>query len=127
MAHGLDGKMDVFRVASIAKVNKVGKYNPYTITGNIIVNKAVVSALSSWILDSWVPPCWIGIIPYIYQALFVPGRLLYMVVGPTATDYLDLNNPRSSSEAFGYGLLACVTIAVANINIAKAIMPQCQS
>lgn len=118
--------VDIYTVSAAAKVNKMGKYNPYTLSGNIVVNNAVMSSHSSWIFDSWVPREWISRVPDMYQALFFPGRLAYMVFGPKVADLFDMNNPQSSPETFGYGLqfleisfLVLCALVTASIQIAR--------
>jgi len=91
------------RVTQVASMLKAGLYNPYTLSGNMIVNDVVVSSHSSWILDSWVPGSFTGAIPSLYQLLFFPGRVLYSVAGPVGADLLDMNNPQHSPDNFGYG------------------------
>ena len=59
-------------VASTAKITKRGLYNPYTLSGTIVVDGIVASCHSSWILDGLLPP---RVAAPVYQALFGAGRL----------------------------------------------------
>lgn len=83
-------------------VVKNGLYNPYTLSGKIVVNGVVASAHSNWILDDWTPSSMSQYLPAVYQLLFLPGRLLYQVLGTPAADFLDVNNP-STVATHGYG------------------------
>jgi len=83
-------------------VVKNGLYNPYTLSGKIVVNGVVASAHSNWVLDDWTPSSMSQYLPAVYQLLFLPGRLLYQLVGTPAADLLDVNNP-SIAAAHGYG------------------------
>ena len=102
--------------SSLAK----GVFNPYTLTGNIIVDGVVASAHSDWLLDDFCPRRCTGWLPAVYQALFVPGRLLYRALGTVAADVLDVNNPQksykkkigTSPRAFAF-LLAVSVVPVA--------------
>merc|ERR1712014_128848 len=95
--------LKLHRVAGVTSVLKAGMYNPYTLTGNMIVNGAAVSAHSSWIFDSWMPTSLTASLPAIYQALFFPGRVLYLIGGSAAANALDVNNPQSHPETYGLG------------------------
>merc|ERR1712129_130027 len=86
-------------------------YNPYTVTGTIIVDGVVASTHSSWILDAWVPDAYTKHLPDVYQALFWPGRVLYRLVGAQAAYWLDVNIPQASPDTFGHGpqfLASCI-------------------
>lgn len=80
-----------------------GVFNPYTTSGTIVVDGVVASCHSSWILDDLTPQKLLPWLPTAYQALFLPGRWLYQMFGPAAASFLDMNNPQSSPETFGYG------------------------
>lgn len=80
-----------------------GVFNPYTTSGTIVVDGVVASCHSSWILDDLTPQKLLPWLPTAYQALFLPGRWLYQMFGPAAANLLDMNNPQSSPETFGYG------------------------
>jgi len=79
-----------------------GLYNPYTLSGNIVVDGVVASAHSHWIFDDYVPDAMLHHLPSLYQAAFYPGRLLFWAAGPPAADFLGLNNPAVSAETWIY-------------------------
>lgn len=83
-------------------VVKDGLYNPYTLSGKIIVNGVVASAHSNWILDDWTPASMSQYLPAVYQVMFLPGRVLYHILGSPAADFLDVNNPQFA-VAHGHG------------------------
>jgi len=80
-----------------------GLFNPYTRIGTIVVDGVVASCHSSWILDDIIPQSLQSSLPRLYQAIFLPGRWLYHLFGPSAASALDMNNPQHSPESFGYG------------------------
>lgn len=80
-----------------------GVFNPYTRIGTIVVDGVVASCHSSWILDDLIPQSLQSSLPGLYQAIFLPGRWLYHLFGPSAANLLDMNNPQHSPESFGYG------------------------
>ena len=80
------------------KVNK-GKYNPYTLGGNIVVNGVLSSAHSEFVLDDYMPAFMVKYLPAIYQAMFAPGRLLYAIGGTQAADALGVNSPQTGEAA----------------------------
>lgn len=110
------GELQLVRVANASFVAKAGMYNPYTLSGSIVVNRMLASAHSSWILDEWTPEALSQYLPGVYQALFFPGRLMYHAAGPYAADVLDMNNPQTRPETYGGGplfLAACGLVALA--------------
>jgi len=102
---------NLVRIMSVAYVVNEGLYNPYTLSGNIVVNGVVASSHSSWVLDPLTPKSLVQYLPSMYQMLFAPGRLLYWLAGPKAADFLDMNNPQANPETFGYGPTFLGTIA----------------
>jgi hypothetical protein len=98
----VDGETTLRPVLSTSFVMKDGLYNPYTLSGKIIVNGVIASAHSDWVLDAWTPAWMSSYLPGIYQVLFLPGRLLYQLAGASAADYLDVNNPQLAGN-HGYG------------------------
>jgi len=105
-----DGETKLRSVLSTSLVMKDGLYNPYTLSGKIVVNGVIASAHSDWVLDAWTPAWMSQYLPGIYQILFLPGRLLYQLAGAAAADYLDVNNPQIAAN-HGYGpefLTACL-------------------
>lgn len=100
-AHGEE--VDLQMVLESSMVVKEGFFNPYTLSGKVVVNGVVASAHSEWLLDEWMPSLWTRYLPATYQAMFLPGRWLYQSVGPSAADVLDVNNPQHASSKHGYG------------------------
>lgn len=98
-------------VLETSVVMKDGLYNPYTLSGKLVVNGVVASAHSDWVLDEWTPSTMSRYLPAVYQVMFLPGRLLYQLVGASAADILDVNNPQLAGDGHGHGpefLGACV-------------------
>ena len=62
---------------------KRGLYNPYTLSGTIVVDGVAASCHSSWILDGFLPP---RVSAVVYQRLFVVPRLAYKMLGPRGMD-----------------------------------------
>lgn len=84
-------------------VVKEGLYNPYTLSGKVVVNGVVASAHSDWILDRWIPSSMSRYLPAVYQVMFLPGRWLYELAGTSAADALDMNNPQLAADKHGNG------------------------
>lgn len=96
-----DGQMQLEQrhIISILPIKAKGLFNPYTLSGRIVVNGVVASAHSDWILDNLMPTSLVKYLPAIYQGLFFPGRVLYHILrlGPPVAleavlTFLDLNN-----------------------------------
>lgn len=102
-----DTKAEVCFVKSIQIVPRLGLYNPYTLSGNIVVNGVVASAHSSWLLDAWAPSWLQKHLAAIYQAIFFFGRCLYFVAGEQAADFLGVDNPQVQEP----GIMTLVTVA----------------
>jgi hypothetical protein len=68
-----------------------GLYNPFTLSGDLVVNGVLASAHSDWFLDRVMPQSYVSSIPAIYQAAMAPMRATYYVGGPNAVKYLDAN------------------------------------
>lgn len=96
--------LNIGRVVSSRFVPKRGLYNPYTLSGNIVVNGVAASAHSSWVLDPWTPDCYKKYLPSIYQAIFVVGRLLYHTFGPQAAEWIGVNNPHEQTPFLAYAV-----------------------
>lgn len=77
-----------------------GMYNPYTLSGTIVVDGVVASSHSHWILDDYVPDSALHYLPMLYQAAFFPGRVLFWMAGAPAADFVGLNNPAVLAEAW---------------------------
>lgn len=107
------GQIALRMVLESSTVVREGLYNPYTLSGKVVVNGAVASAHSEWILDDWSPESWTQYLPAVYQVVFLPGRWLYHLVGPAAADMLDVNNPQIATQKHGHGpefLAACAMV-----------------
>jgi hedgehog protein len=74
----------LYVVARISQIEKQGLYNPFTLSGTIVVNGVVASSHSDWFLDSffqffnlvhWLPAA--------YQLVLFPVRMLYYGLGKT--------------------------------------------
>lgn len=89
------------QVLQTSVVKKRGLYNPYTISGKIVVNDVVASAHSNWVLDDWTPTSLTQYLPAVYQMMFLPGRLLYQLAGASAANFLDVNNPQLTAQGYG--------------------------
>ncbi|EFJ04280.1 hypothetical protein SELMODRAFT_432559 [Selaginella moellendorffii] len=87
-------------VPKISKVDKLGLYNPLTLSGNILVNNVVASVHSEWFLDSLFDALGASeYLPYAYQSLLAPVRALYNIAG-------------SKLYSAGYSMLdSCVNVA----------------
>lgn len=105
---------ELLQVSSVGLVEKFGVYNPYSLGGNIVVNGVLASAHSDWILDEYMSG-YEKYLPSLYQALFLPGRWLYHLVGSEAADWLEVNNPQNQADVGGYGpqFLMVVIVGVA--------------
>ena len=72
-------------VAGATNVVAEGLYNPYTLSGTIVVDGVLASCHSSWILDGLVPP---RVAAPVYQRAFVVPRVAYKLIGPRGMDAL---------------------------------------
>jgi hypothetical protein len=119
---GAEGSVDLTRVEETGHVLKRGKFNPYTVGGSIVVNSVLASAHSEWVLDDWVPSSVVGYLPKIYQVLFAPGRLLYMLLGVRAADALDMNSPQHQELGHGAEFLVCAMLLPSALVLLPAII-----
>ena len=76
-------------VANATAVVAEGLYNPYTLSGTIVVDGVLASCHSSWILDGVLPP---RVAAPVYQAIFAVPRAAYKLLGA-----------RGMSAVFGVG------------------------
>jgi len=111
----VDAGIELARVAKTTVVIKKGKFNPYTLGGDIVVNGVLSSAHSNYVLDDYVPQSMVKHLPAIYQAMFAPGRLLYAIGGAYAADALGVNSPQIG-EAAGSGPEFLLTAIVAQLS-----------
>jgi len=93
---GVEGEHRPSQVVRLSSPVERGLYNPYTLSGSIVVNGVVASAHSNWVLDPWVPASWSSALPRVYQWLFLPGRWLYHLAGLPAAELLGLANPTAA-------------------------------
>ena len=49
-------------------------------------------------LDRWCPSKWVHHLPQVYQALLLPMRIAYAIVGPCAASALGVSNPAVGAE-----------------------------
>ena len=106
-----DGALKSGTVVSTTRSFKRGLYNPYTLSGTIVVDGVAASCHSSWILDGFLPPRVAACVEtrrhgrsmsqprrrrdplystqvaaVVYQRLFVVPRLAYKLLGPEGMD-----------------------------------------
>jgi hypothetical protein len=85
---GADGKVPrLERVARAALAPHAGLFNPYTLSGTIVVDGVAASVHSSSFADAAFAALGVSI-PAGYQALFAPLRALYRAVGPAAAEWI---------------------------------------
>jgi hypothetical protein len=69
-------------VASITVVTKQGLFNPYTLSGSILINSVDASCHSDWVLDPIFERAGAtNLLPHVYQALMLPLRITYQALG----------------------------------------------
>jgi hypothetical protein len=74
---------ELVHVKSIQQVLRKGLYAPYTTSADLFVNGVLASAHSDWFLDTIAKhTVGVGALPWIYQQLLIPARMLYWMVGP---------------------------------------------
>merc|ERR1712086_756327 len=66
------------QVYTVERVVLKGAFNPYTTSGNIIVDEVVASAHSEWFLDEAVPRSVTRYLPAIYQSILSLNRVLHL-------------------------------------------------
>ena len=111
------GALKAGAVVSTSRSFKRGLYNPYTLSGTIVVDGVVASCHSSWILDGLLPPRLAAIF---YQRLFVVPRLAYKLLGPRGMDQVFGvgNSGATSSIAVQTGMLFGVCALVLGVGAA---------
>ena len=91
------------------------RYNPYTLSGTIVVDGVVASCHSSWILDGLAPP---RVLAKVYQRLFVVPRAAYKLIGADGMDAVfGVGNTGAtasiaSQTAMLFGVLSLTLLAV---------------
>jgi hypothetical protein len=81
-------------------VELTGAFNPYTKSGNIIVDNVVASAHSNWFLDDLFQSLPIGFehyLPAIYQGVLAINRVAHTIFGGVAAETLGLANPATGA------------------------------
>jgi len=116
-----DGTTASAPVTAVAAEARAGLYNPLTLGGTILVDGVAASAHSDWFLDGVLAPASQDVV---YQALFLPVRALYRLIGPEWTETIaerwgvvDAVRDASLAAASGWlalalGLMAAVTVLV---------------
>ena len=98
-----EGRCEVAQVVAKSIVPRLGLYNPFTLSGNIVVNGVLASAHSSWFLDGVLTSSKLRhlrpVLPRVYQTILPPGRWLYGIFGSRAADWLGVNNPQWAEGA----------------------------
>ncbi|EFJ13332.1 hypothetical protein SELMODRAFT_446381 [Selaginella moellendorffii] len=100
-------RFGVSQVTELSEVEKLGLYNPLTLSGHILVNDIVASVHSEWFLDSLFDALGVSqYLPSSYQLLLSPIRALYKLAGRElySTGYAMLNsfvNVDEISRKFG--------------------------
>lgn len=91
-----NGEVSCEAVTHVSREKAWGAFNPYTLGGTLLANGVVASAHSDWLLDDICPKRFLGKLPAIYQAAFLPGRLFYLTLGSRVADALGMNNPQET-------------------------------
>ena len=101
-----DGGTASSTVTAVATEARPGLFNPLTMGGTIVVDGVVASAHSDWFLDKIASP---ATQDAVYQALFLPVRAAYRVIGPEWTEtvaerwgVVDAVRDASLPSAFGW-------------------------
>lgn len=76
-------------ITQVSVVQRRGLFNPFTMSGDIVVNGVLASAHSDWLLDAVMPDAWAHRLPAIYQVLMAPARLMYKMLGAEAVRRAD--------------------------------------
>ncbi|XP_024535844.1 warthog protein 4 [Selaginella moellendorffii] len=120
-----DSLWESSQIIEIQKVEKVGLYNPLTLSGSIMVNNVLASTHSEWFLDSIFDA--VGAteyLPYAYQAVLAPVRAIYNIVGKEiyAKGYAAIDSFTNIAE-FGrkYGGSVALTFGVAGLVLASKV------
>ncbi|MGD9509143.1 MAG: hypothetical protein AB7I59_24475 [Geminicoccaceae bacterium] len=117
----VDGATASAAVTAIATEARTGLFNPLTLGGTILVDGVAASAHSDWFLDGVLSPAGQDVV---YQAMFLPVRALYRVIGPEWTETIaerwgvvDAVRDASPTAVSGWlalalALMAAVTVLV---------------
>jgi len=97
-----------------------GLYNPYTQSGNIIVDGVVASSHSEWFLDSQMPASMIQYLPAMYQHVLGFNRLLFWTTGSYGAELLGLANPSTSADFWINNWVSCGMLGVVLFRVSWA-------
>lgn len=114
-----DGTTASAPVTAIATEARPGLYNPLTFGGTILVDGVAASAHSDWFLDGVLSPASQDVV---YQALFLPVRALYRLIGPEWTEIIAerwgvVDAVRDASLAAASGWLALTLALMAAVTV----------
>lgn len=115
-----DEKFELTMVNKVSSVAKKGLFNPYTVSGKIIVNDVLASAHSEWILDNYVPEALVRHLPAIYNALFIPMRIIYYLSGERGVSVLDLSSPMVHPHGYGNEISVAIVAMIAAFGVLAA-------
>ncbi|EFJ27773.1 hypothetical protein SELMODRAFT_412024 [Selaginella moellendorffii] len=120
-----DSLWESSKITEISKVEKLGLYNPLTLSGSIMVNNVLASTHSEWFLDSIFDA--VGAteyLPYAYQAVLAPVRAIYNIVGKEiyAKGYAAIDSFTNIAE-FGtkYGGSVALALGIAGLVLASKV------
>jgi len=88
------GRAELEDVLEVVACADKGLFNPFTLSGTVVVDGVVASVHSEWLLDDFMPASRTSHLHGIYQKLLLPGRGLYRLLGAAAADILGVNNPQ---------------------------------
>merc|ERR1711881_745879 len=75
-------KLSLQAVTQTGMVWSKGLFNPFTMSGQLVVNGVLASSHSDWFLDSVAEKLgFVHLLPSIYQTVLAPGRWMYQLAG----------------------------------------------
>ena len=104
-------------VVSTTRVLKRGLYNPYTLSGTIVVDGVVASCHSSWILDGLLSPAAAAVA---YQKLFAVPRLAYKILGPNGMDAVFGVGNDGATASIAYQSIALLGVCAVVLGVGAA-------
>jgi hypothetical protein len=115
-------QLAAFTVCSTERVTLEGLYNPYTLSGTILVNGVAASSHSYWFADAafdalGLPAAWL---PGLYQAVLAPVRLLVWAMGPQA--YTELYDQMDAAFDFAQLLSSSGSLLGAALRLAGVML-----
>lgn len=93
---GAKNRAELEPVLEVSTCYDRGLFNPFTFSGTVVADGVVASVHSDWIFDDLVPARWLH---RVNQAVLLPGRVAYRLMGPAAADALEVNNPQGAWNA----------------------------